>query len=143
MLKFAYNNTKNTNTDHTFFKLNCGFYCCVSFQKDINLYSKSHSAKKLTKKLKNIMSIQQNFIHVQKLQQKAYDKGVKLLSYAMGQKIWLNSKYIKTKRNCKLKNKFFRRYYILHLNGNQAYKLELLSSWRIFDIFLCYYQSKI
>ena len=38
---------------------------------------------------------------------KAYDKGIKNRNYAPGKKVWLNSKYIKTKQNKKLKNKFF------------------------------------
>ena len=35
--------------------------------------------------------------YTQKLQTQAYDKGVKLRSYTLGDKVWLNSKYIKTK----------------------------------------------
>ena len=38
---------------------------------------------------------------------KAYNKGVKSHSYILGKKVWLNSKYIKIKKNKKLENKFF------------------------------------
>ena len=37
-----------------------------------------------------------------------YNKWVKLKSYAFGNKIWLNTKYIKSKQNQKLEIKFFR-----------------------------------
>ena len=56
-------------------------------------------------------------------------------SYAPGNKIWLNSKYIKTKWNWKLEAKFFGPFRVLHPVGKQAYKLELPKKWRIHDIF--------
>lgn len=56
-------------------------------------------------------------------------------SYASSKKVWINSKYIKTKWNQKLKAKFFRLFYMLHLVGNQAYKLELPKKWKIHNIF--------
>ena len=49
---------------------------------------------------------QQNLHHAQELQKRAYDKGVKPRSYALGNKVWLNSKHLKTKRNRKLEAKF-------------------------------------
>ena len=45
--KFAYNNTKNTNTGHISFKLNCGYHLCVFFKKETNLCSQSKIADKL------------------------------------------------------------------------------------------------
>ena len=50
---------------------------------------------------------QQNLYHAQELQKQAYDKGVKPQSNAPGNKVWLSSKYLITKRNCKLEAKFF------------------------------------
>ena len=47
----------------------------------------------------------------------------------------MNSKYIKTKRNRKLEAKFFGPFRVLHPVGKQAYKLELLRNWRIYDVF--------
>ena len=58
-----------------------------------------------------------NFYHAQKLQKWAYDKGVKSQSYAPSKKVWLNNKYIKTKRNSKLEAKFFRLFWVLHPVG--------------------------
>ena len=79
---------------------------------------------------------QQNFLHSQELQKQANIKSVKLWSYASGEKVWLNSKYIKIKRIWKLEFKFFGPFWVLQAVGNQAYKLELQRKWRIHDIFL-------
>ena len=78
---------------------------------------------------------QENLHHAQELQKQAHDKGVKPRSYASGEKVSLNSKYIKTKRNRKLEAKFFGPFRMLHLVGKQAYKLELPKKWRIHDVF--------
>ena len=126
MAEFVYNNAKNVNIGHTPFKLNYGFYPQVFFEDDINLCSRSCSANKLVKELRELMNIyQQNLLYAQELQKRAYDKGVKRQSYASEEKVWLNSKYIKTKQNQKLEAKFFDLFRILHLYGKQTYKLDL------------------
>ena len=118
MAEFAYNYAKNTSTRHTPFELNCGFYPWVSFKDDVNPCSKSHSADELVNELRELMNIyQQNLLHAQKLQKRAHDKGVKPQSYTPGEKVWLNSKYIKTKQNQKLEAKFFSLFWILHPVG--------------------------
>ena len=48
------------------------------------------------------------------------------MSYAPGNKVWLNTKYLKTKQNRKLKVKFFGPFRVLHPVGQQTYQLELL-----------------
>ena len=78
---------------------------------------------------------QQNFQHAQELQKQAHNKAVKPQSYAPGNKVWLSSKHLKTKRNRKLKAKFLDFFQVLHLVGKQAYKLELPKKWKIHDIF--------
>ena len=76
----------------------------------------------------------ENLHHAQELQKRAHNKGVKPRSYAPGDKVWLNSKYIKTKRNRKLEAKFFGPFRVLHPVGKQAYKLELPRKWKIHDV---------
>ncbi len=77
----------------------------------------------------------ENLQHAQELQKQYHNKHTKPRSYAPGEKVWLNSKYIKTKRNRKLEAKFFGPFRVLHLVGKQAYKLELPKKWRIHDVF--------
>ena len=126
MAEFAYNNAKNASTGHTLFELNYGFHPQVSFENDVNPCSRSRSANELAKELRKLMEIcQQNLLHAQELQKGAHDKGVEPQSYAPGEKVWLNSKYIRTKQNRKLEAKFFSPFRILHPIGKQAYKLDL------------------
>ena len=126
MAEFAYNNAKNASTGHTLFELNCGYHPRVSFEKDVDSCSRSCSANKLVKELRELIEVcYQNLLHAQELQKRAHDKGIKSRSYAPSEKIRLNSKYIKTKRNKKLKSKFFGPFQVLHVVGKQAYKLEL------------------
>ncbi len=109
MAEFAYNNAKNASTGHIAFELNCGYHPRVFFEENINPRSRSRSANKLAEELKELMEVCcQNLLHVQELQKKAHDKRVKSRSYAPGEKVWLNSRYIKTRRNKKLESKFFR-----------------------------------
>ena len=108
MAEFAYNNAKNASTGHTFFKLNCGYHPCVSYEEDINYRSRSKSANKLSTELWELMTLcRKNLHHAQELPKRAYNKAVKLKSYALYDKVWLNSKYIKTQRNGYLEAKFF------------------------------------
>ena len=108
MAEFAYNNTKNASTGYTLFKLNCGYHYRVSFKENVDPCSRSRSANKLAKKIRELIEICcQNLFHIQKLQKRAHNKGVKSRSYLLRKKVWLNSKDIKTKKNKKLESKFF------------------------------------
>ena len=136
MAEFAYNNAKNASTGHTPFELNCGFHPRMSYEEDVDPRSQSKSADELSAELRELMIVcRENLHHAQELQKRAHDKGAKPRSYAPGKKVWLNSKYIKTKRNRKLEAKFFGPFRMLHLVGKQAYKLELPKKWRIHDVF--------
>ncbi len=136
MAEFVYNNAKNASTHHTPFKLNYGYHPRVSFEEDVDPRSRSHLANKLAEELKELIEVCcQNLFHGQELQKRAHDKGVKSRSYAPGEKVWLNSKYIKTKRNKKLESKFFGPFRVLLAVGKQAYKLELPTKWKIHDVF--------
>ena len=136
MAKFAYNNAKNANTGHIPFKLNCRYHPCISYKKDLDPRSKSKTAEELSFELRNLIAVcQQKLHHAQELEKQAYDKGVKLWSYALSNKIWLSSKHLRTKWNHKLEAQFFGPFWVLHPVSKQAYKLELLKKWKIHDIF--------
>ena len=108
MAEFAYNNAKNASTGHTPFELNCGFHPRMSYEEDVDPRSQSKSADELSAELRELMIVcRENLHHAQELQKRAHDKGAKPRSYSPGEKVWLNSKYIKTKRNQKLEAKFF------------------------------------
>ena len=86
--KFAYNNTKNTSISYTLFKLNYGFYHQVLFKENVDSYFKFRLANKLANKLSELIKIYcQNLLYIQKLQKKAYDKGVKSHNYALSKKV--------------------------------------------------------
>ncbi len=126
MAGFAYNNAKNASTGHTPFEFNSGYHPRVFFEEDIDFRSRSRCANELVEELKELMEVCcQNLFYIQELEKRAHDKEVKSCSYASSEKVWLNSKYNKTKRNKKLESKFFGPFQVLHAVGKQAYKLEL------------------
>ena len=107
MAEFAYNNAKNASISHTPFELNCSFHPRVSYEDDINPCFQSKTANQLTIELQNLISIyRENLGYAQKLQKRYHDKHVRPKHYTSEDKIWLNSKYIKTKQNHKLEFKF-------------------------------------
>ena len=82
--------------------------------------------KELFSKLQELITVyQQNLYHEQDLQKQAHNKGVKSQSYALSNKVWLSSKHLKTKRNCKLEAKFLGFFQVLYPVSKQAYKLKL------------------
>ena len=60
---------------------------------------------------------QQNLYHAKKLQKQGHNKEVKPQSYVPGEKIWLNSKYLKTKRNHKFEAKVLGPFWVLQPVG--------------------------
>ena len=118
MAEFAYNNAKNASTGHTPFELNFGYHPQMLYEEKVDLCSKSTSTDKLSAELRELMFVcRKNLHHAQELQKWPHDKGVKPGSYAPSNKVWLNSKYIKTKRNRKLEAKFFGPFWVLHPIG--------------------------
>lgn len=89
----------------------------------------------LAKLQKLIIIYWENLHHAQELQKQAYDKDVKPKSYAPGNKVWLNSKYLKIKRKQKIEAKFFEPFWVLYPMGQEAYKLKPPKKWRIHDVF--------
>ncbi len=136
MAEFAYNNAKNASTGHTPFELNCGYYPRAPYEEDIDPRSQSKSTDKLATKLRELMAVcRENLQHGQELQKRYHDTHAKPRSYVPGDKVWLNSRYIITKRNRKLEAKFFGPFRVLHPVGKQAYKIEFPKKWRIHDLF--------
>ena len=108
MTEFAYTNVKNTSTTHTYFQFNCGLQPRASYKENVNPQSMSKVVDKLVTKLKELTVVYRNNLkHGQEFQKQYYDKHTKLRRYVPSNKVWLNSKYIKTKRNRKLEAKFF------------------------------------
>ena len=106
------------------------------YKEKVDLRSKSKSADKLLAELRELIIVcQKNLYHVQEHQKRAHNQGIKPKSYASGKKVWLNSKYIKTKQNQKLEVKFFGPFWVLHSVEKQAYKLEYPRKWKIYDVF--------
>ena len=136
MAEFAYNNAKNASTSHTYFKLNCRYYFCVSYKEDLIPCSKSKFVEELSSEIRELIIVcHQNFYHTQKLQKQAHKEVVKSQSYALGNKVWLSSKYLKTKKNRKLKTKFLGLFWILYSVIKQTYKLELPKKYKIYNVF--------
>ena len=118
------------------FELNFGYHPRILSKEKVDPRSQSKSVDKLSEEHIELMVIYcENLRYAQELQKQAHNKRVKLWSYAPSKKVWLNSKYIKTKRNQKLEAKFFRPFQVFHPVGKQAYKLELLRNWRIHNVF--------
>ena len=136
MAEFAYNNAKNASTGHTVFELNCDYHPRMLYKKKVDSRSRSKSADKLLAELRELMIFcQENLHHTQEFQKRIYNKDVKPRSYASDDKVWLNSKYIKTIQNWKLEVKFFGPFRVLYSVGKQAYKLELFRKWKIYNVF--------
>ena len=98
MAEFAYNNAKHASMGYIPFELNCRYHPCVSYEEKVKPRSKSKVVNELNKELRNLIAAyKKNLQQAQELQKQAHDKGTKLRSYAFGEKVKLNSKYIKTK----------------------------------------------
>ena len=105
--EFAYNNAKNASTGYTPFELNFGYHLYISYEENLDPHSKLWTMEELSSELWEMMIIcQQNLHYLQKLQKRGHNKEVKPRSYVPREKVWLNSKHLKTKRNCKLEAKF-------------------------------------
>ena len=57
MAKFAYNNAKNASTGDKPFELNCGYHSHVSYEEDVDLYSKSNLVNDLANNLRELMAM--------------------------------------------------------------------------------------
>ena len=57
MMEFAYKNSKNANTGHTAFELNCGYYFRMSYKEEVDPRSQSKSVDKLSEELRELIVI--------------------------------------------------------------------------------------
>ena len=57
MAESVYYNVKNASTGSTLFELNCSYYSCVFFEKNINPHFWSKTAKELSGKLRELMTV--------------------------------------------------------------------------------------
>lgn len=55
--EFAYNNIKNASISYTYFELNYGYHPCKCFEDKVDSDSKSCSADKRAKDLRQLMSM--------------------------------------------------------------------------------------
>ena len=109
MTEFAYKNAKNASTGYTSFELNYIYHPYVSYKKNVDLCSKFILVVNLANNIRELMTVcWEKLQHAQDLWIQAHKKGTKPRSYIPDNKVWLNSKYIKTKQNRKLRAKFFR-----------------------------------
>lgn len=116
MVEFAYNNVKNASIGYTSFELIRGYYLRASYKEDIDPWSQSKPVDKLVSELKKLIIIyRENLYHAQGLQKQYLNKVIKFRSYALDDKVWFNSKYIKSMQNQKLETKFFRLFWVLYL----------------------------
>ena len=77
MAEFVYNNCKNIGMDYIIFKLNYGYYPWVPFENKYDTCSRSFSANELAINLSELINICcQNFLHIQDLWKRAYNKRV-------------------------------------------------------------------
>ena len=63
MEKFVYNDAKNASSGHISFELNYGYYICIFYKENLDLYSKSKIAEKLFFKLQNLMATYQQNLY--------------------------------------------------------------------------------
>ena len=87
----------------------------MSYEENIDPCFKFKLADELSAELQELITVcQKNLHHAQELQKPTHDKGVKPKSYGPSDKVWLNSKYLRTKQNRKLEVKFFGSFRALH-----------------------------
>lgn len=128
ILKFTYNNTKYASIRNMPFKPNCRYHPLIFFWEDIYFSSRPKVAIMLTEDLTNIVVVyQKKLANAQKLQKWTSNKATKPRSYVLGEKVWLNSKYIKIICHQQLKATIFRSFGLLIGWISQPTNLNFLS----------------
>ena len=63
MTESPYNNAKDASNVHIPFELNCGYYPCMSYDKDIDPCFRSKSAERLSNELQKLMLVCHENLH--------------------------------------------------------------------------------
>ena len=134
--EFSYNNAKHATTSTSPFEANLGYRPRMSWDEEIDPRKRSKCAVEEAKHLTNLIrQCRENIAEAQLTQVRYYDRMHQERLYKLGKKVWLNGKYINTKRARKLEQKMFGPFSITKIVGKHAYELELPSRWRIHPVF--------
>ncbi len=134
--EFAYNNAKNSTIGMSPFEANLGYEPRMSWDEDIDPKSRSRAAVDNANHLFTLIGVCKDAILAAQQSQEEYaNRHRKSRDYKVGDRVWLNTKYIRTKRNRKLEFKHFGPFLITDVIGSQSYRLELPSGWRIHNVF--------
>ena len=136
MAEFAYNNAYNASIRMSPFMANLGYDPRMSWEESPDIKSRAKAALDNVQELRQLTSVlRENLQRAQSDQAKFKDKRTKPRAYKVGEKVYLNGKNIRTKRNNKLEWKMFGPFEIIDVKGSQAYQLALPSHWKIHDVF--------
>lgn len=134
--EFAYNNARNSTTGISPFEANLGYSPRMSWDEDVDPKSRSRAAVDNAKHLATLMGVcKEAILAAQETQATYANRHRKSREYSVGDYVWLNTKYIRTKRNRKLEFKNFGPFLITHVIGKQSYRLKLPDRWRIHNVF--------
>ena len=135
--EFAYNNATHSATCQTPFFANYGLH--PDFDPDLSNESFVPAAEIRLKELKILHdSLKKNIAAAHKSYEKYYKwrKSMNAPEFAIGSRVWLIRKFIKTKRPChKLDHRRLGPFKIMEKIGTLAYRLELPSSMQIHNVF--------
>lgn len=136
MAEFAYNNVYNASIRMSPFMANLGYDPRMSWEEAPDPKSCAKAALDNVQELCQLTSVlRESLQRAQNDQAKFKDKRTKPRTYKVGEKVYLNGKNIRTKRNNKLEWNMFGPFEIADVKGSQAYQLTLPAHWKIHDVF--------
>lgn len=135
--EFAYNNVLQSSINMSPFYATYGFHPRMSFEDEPDKRSRSQSAEDYATHLREVMTaLKEELTRSQSDQKKYYNRHAKDVTFAVGDKVWLNRRNIRTKRpSRKLDWKMIGPFKVIEKYGKNAYKLDLPPSYRIHNVF--------